>query len=211
MTGGADDKGRLPRRPGLDSTGVGHGHHLLVAGPVGGLPGQVAGSTVGKMGGDQNLVGARGIEHAFLRKQGHPFDLNLRILALVRSAGLNPVQQSAVVGRLGGQAFSTSMRQKERGLAQQQAVFGLAQVDARRLRTRGFQAHDLVGAALDDPAVVFLRIQGVERELESPSSLDTRMATAVVASPLGQDAADIVLKTEGWRRLQRMHRQSCRG
>ena len=126
-----------------------------------------------------------------------PFYFRCPLIA-VRRPIPDPVEDGYVIVGTDLEALSAGMGHQGGGLQQQQAFFGLFQVDSRIYGSLRLCAEHLITAALHDPVIIFVRNQSVVREFESTPSLDASMAVAVIASALREDLFDAGLEVGGF-------------
>ena len=176
--------------------------HVAVVGQVAHVAGEVPAGPVVEQRADQQLLFASHLQHGLGRVDLDGLDPGSRgSLRLKRRSLFHPPQQRLVVFRFQRQLQPTLMGLGQGRLPQQQALFGFFPIDSRNLGSR-IGRQDLVGPPPDDPAVVLLRVDAVERQLESASSLHSSMAMAVVAAPPGQHPFDIPGEAQ-WRPVGR--------
>ena len=174
-----------------------HLRHVAVVRQVAHLAGEVPAGPVLEQRADQQLLPASHLQHGLGRVHFHGPDAGARgSLRPKRRSLLHPPQQRLVIFRFQRQLQPTLMGLGQGRLPQQQALFGFFPIDSRSLGP-GIGRQDLVGPPPDDPAVVLLRVDAVERQLESSSSLHPSMAMGVVAAPAGQYPFDVPGKAQG--------------
>ena len=88
------------------------------------------------------------------------------------------------------------MGHAHRGLEQQQALFGLLQIDTRSYWGLGLDLENLISSPVDDPVMVVLGKQSVVGELEPALALDTTVTFGVVALPSGENARNVAGEAE---------------
>src|SRR5271169_5594061 len=86
------------------------------------------------------------------------------------SAGLNPFQNRAILGRVTREAASPAVRDCQRWLLKQQALFRMCQIDARDSWPFHFGSKYLVAATFDDPLVVLLRRKSGNGQFEAAAA-----------------------------------------
>ncbi len=195
----SDYDGRLADLLGAHQAILADIQDFVIVGLIENLIGDVLSPPVGEVGVDQKLATSLGVQDRLSRDNLQPFDPDrfLPVLRPVGSATLNPVEEGPIIGRILAEALPTAVLDGSRGLLQQQALFGLLQVDARGLGLVGFRRHHLIGAALHNPVIIVFGKEGIDGQLEAALTFDTSVTIAAVAALLGEDPADIPGETKG--------------
>src|SRR5262249_48480886 len=128
-----------------------------------------------------------------------------RVVLPVGRSLLDPIQYFLIIRRSFSKAHAATMLHGRGRLEQQQTLFGLFQIDARLSGFGLFGREYLINPALDDPSEILAGIQGAHRELKAVLALDAPVAIHRVATPLGEDSADVAGKAEERRFLRRLY------
>ena len=139
-----------------------------------------------------------GVQHDLLGLNFDSHNANACTLGLLpeRYALPNPVDDRLVVGRVDAELLSATVGNTHDWLQQEQAIFGLLQIDARVFRSLRFGTEDLVRSPFDDPLVIFSRVQRIGGQLESTFALHAAMAIVSVTATLRQNRSNVTSKAE---------------